>query len=413
MAETLKIASPAMAARPNCRPGSPSSIRSSIASPKCASRERWPRCTAPIGLPCNWPSPRDWPASGPRPPIRHCFRGSGAQIQRADSLRRAGERTLLDGLGGNRQAQASSWLRQALDLYDGASDDAADVAFARSLEHELLERAPYYVRSQRPTAANPSPDAPKPADIAAFLDRLGQLAELLESPDATKLEQVRNLSAELASNADDLDAPWSTANVSLLTGRAAPAGRIGRLEALLASPLADADSRDQLLVGLADADSRQADTYREATIPDLLEIPPPPAPAQWRSALARAELEVALARLAVGSNPAGKKLTAPLDDSLAALRAAVDQLKPDSSLDAAWTAAGQFGTATRDFYRGLPAQIEAAVGPISGISRPRGSRRATDSARPRRANGSPARRARRPAAWPRRSRRPLGYRRLA
>ncbi len=151
----------------------------------------------------------------------------GAQIQRADTLRRAGERTLLDGLGGDRQAQAASWLRQALELYEHAIDDAADVAFARNLEHELLERAPYYVRSQRPTAANPSPDAPKPADIAAFLDRLGQLAVLLESPDATKLEQVRNISAELASNADDLDTPWSAANVSLLTGRAR-AGRTHR-----------------------------------------------------------------------------------------------------------------------------------------------------------------------------------------
>ncbi len=99
-------------------------------------------------------------------------------------------------------------------------------------------------------------------------------------------------------------------------------------------------------------------------------MPPPPAPAQWHSALARAELEVALARLAVGSSAAGKKLTAPLDESLAALRAAVDQLSASSSLDAAWIAAGQFGAATRDFYRGLPAQIEAAVGPTSELADP-------------------------------------------
>ena len=339
-----------------------------------------------------------------------------AAINRADVLRRAGERTLLDGFSGDRQAQAASWLRQALDLYEQASADAADVAFAAQLEHELLERAPVLYSLPAPSHRQSLARRAKPADIAAFFDRLGQLAALLESPDAGKLEQVRNLAGELASNADDLDTPWSSANVSLLTGRAAPAGRVGRLEALLASPLADADSRDQLLAGLADADSRLADTFHEATVSDLLETPPTPAPAQWRAAVGRAELELALARLAVGSAPDGKRLMQPLDDGLAALRAAVDQLTGDSTStkqsDAVWTAASQFGVAMRDFYRSLPTQIEAAVGATSELA-DAAARPARLAALHRAARMARLLDARRAAAWSRRSERPTGHCRVA
>ena len=105
------------------------------------------------------------------------------QVETADRIRLAGERMLLDSLGADRRELAASSLRQALDLYDRAADDAATVGDAVRLENDLLDRATYYVASCRPAAVSPSPDAPVPADVAALLDRLAHLSAALDAPD--------------------------------------------------------------------------------------------------------------------------------------------------------------------------------------------------------------------------------------
>ena len=67
------------------------------------------------------------------------------RVESADRLRLAGERTLLDGIGADRGERGGSLLRQAIDLYQQAADDAAVVGGAMQLQTDLLNRAPYYV----------------------------------------------------------------------------------------------------------------------------------------------------------------------------------------------------------------------------------------------------------------------------
>ncbi len=164
--------------------------------------------------------------------------------------------------------------------------------------------------------------------------------------------------------ADDAEAGWGDANVSQLAGRNAPAGRIGRLEALLATPLPNAEARIQLLQALAAADEQLADSMPPVSVPQTLEPTPVPTAQQWQSTLHRAELEVALARLASGRDPAGQQAIQTLEQAGDSLRAAVARLEQTSdteTVSAAWDATRKFGVATRDFYRGLPPQIETVV----------------------------------------------------
>ena len=49
--------------------------------------------------------------------------------------------------------------------------------------------------------------------------------------------------------ADEAEAGWGDANISQLTGRNAPAGRIGRLEVALGHPIAECGSSDPTLAG--------------------------------------------------------------------------------------------------------------------------------------------------------------------
>jgi hypothetical protein len=286
------------------------------------------------------------------------------QVETADRIRLAGERMLLDSLGADRRELAASSLRQAIDLYDRAADDAAAVGDAVRLENDLLDRAPYYVASCCPAAVGPSRDAPTPADVAALLDRLAHLSAALDAPDPAHIEQLRSLTNELSSMADEAEAGWGDANVSQLTGRNAPAGRIGRLETLLATPLPTAEVRIQLLQALAAADEQLADSMPPVSVPQTLEPTPVPTAQQWQSTLHRAELEVALARLAAGPDTAGRQASGTLEQAGDSLRSAVARLEQASdaeTVSAAWDAVKRFGVATRDFYRGLPPQLETVV----------------------------------------------------
>ena len=117
------------------------------------------------------------------------------RVEEADRLRLAGQRTLQDGIRADRRERGSSLLRQAIDLYQQAADDASTVAGALQLENDLLNRAPYYVDWYNPIVLASSPDTPRPADLLELLGHLSALSAALDSGDPTRLDQVHNLTA--------------------------------------------------------------------------------------------------------------------------------------------------------------------------------------------------------------------------
>ena len=183
--------------------------------------------------------------------------------------------------------------------------------------------------------------------------------------------------------------------VATLASRGTP-GRVGRIEALLSTPLPNAEIRNSLLMALSDADARLAKSYRPAPVPVAIEPAPEITPEQWRQVLARAKLELMLAKLASGGrstdatagdqNSVVAPAVQPLEDAFAALQNAVDAATspatpaaddsaqgPHASadpkaIDAVWSAVGRFGAAVREFDRGLAGQIETTVDANSDLS---------------------------------------------
>lgn len=307
------------------------------------------------------------------------------RVEAADRLRLAGERTLLDGIGANRRQRGSSLLRQAIDSYLQSADDAAVVAGALQLENDLVNRAPYYVAWYDPIMLSPSPDTPRPADLSDLLDRLAALSAALDSGDPARLDEIKNLTAQMTPLVEQIETGLGEITVAALAGRGA-IGRVSRIESLLATPLPNAELRNTLLMALSDADARLAKSYHPALIPGVVEPPPAITPDQWRQVDLRANLELAVARLASGintgsasesdaadANSAEAQAIEPLDEAYAALHAAIDALGASQSNSAAaadevWLAARRFGAAAREFDRSLPGQIETAFEANSDLS---------------------------------------------
>ncbi len=296
----------------------------------------------------------------------------GWRIDGADRLRLEGLRLLIDGLGGDRQVRAAHLLRRAIDLYKQAADEAGDVAGAIELRDDLFNRVPYYIAMCRPTGLTVLEGTPPQAALLQLIARLNDLATAIDPGNPTRLEEVRNRMAELSPLVDHVEAGLSEASVRMLTGRTAPTDQIPRIERLLSTPLPDAELRARLLAALAGAEDRMANDFRPVSIPAKAEPRPEPTPEQWRQVVARGELELALARLAVGGGESGGRTLEPLQTAYAALTkaaAALDATTRDpQSSDSLWTAARQMGNATKDFYRSLPGLVDSAVEQQSGQS---------------------------------------------
>lgn len=318
-----------------------------------------------------------------------------SRVEAADRLRLAGERTLEDGIGADRRERGSSLLRQAIDLYQQAADDASIVAGAMQLRNDLLNRAPYYVEWYNPIVFAPSPDTPRPSDLGELLNHLSSLAAALDSADPTRLDEVHNLTAQMTPLIEQIENGLGDITVAAVSTRGTP-GRLGRIESLLSTPLPNAEIRDSLLVAQSDADARMARGFEPPLVPGAVEPPPDVTPDQWRQVESRASLELALAKIAVGLNSEGAaglanggtgaaksaaaQLVEPLDDAFKGLHSAVAAIGSEQSnstgpseqdgkaAEAVWLAARRFGAAVREFDRALPGQIESAVAANSDLS---------------------------------------------
>ncbi len=321
------------------------------------------------------------------------------RVESADRLRLAGERVLLDGIGADRGERGSALLRQAIDIYTQAADDAAVVGGAMQLQNDLLNRAPYYVAWFEPVVLTPSPDAPRPAELLELLSRLEALSSALDSADPARLDELRNLASQLTPLVEQVESGMGDNTIASLASRG-PIGRVGRIEALLSTPLPSADARSSLLMALSDADGRLAKSYRPVHVPAAIEPPPVITPEQWRQVDARAKLELALAKLAGGkigrdgaadsANPATPRLTEPLEEAYRALHTAVNAIAASSkepvgssnadakstavgdssakAVDNVWLAVRRFGAVAREFDRSLAEQVETVVDANSDLS---------------------------------------------
>ena len=141
------------------------------------------------------------------------------RVESADRLRLAGERVLLDGIGADRGERGSALLRQAIDIYTQAADDAAVVGGAMQLQNDLLNRAPYYVAWFEPVVLTPSPDAPRPAELLELLSRLEALSSALDSADPAQLDEIRNLTSQLTPLVEQVESGMGDNAIASLASR--------------------------------------------------------------------------------------------------------------------------------------------------------------------------------------------------
>ena len=136
-------------------------------------------------------------------------------------------------------------------------------------------------------------------------------------PDPSKLEQVNQLAAELATLADRIESGLAEANIATLTGPTAGPGSGWRIEVLLSSPLLSAELRERLLAAATEADAKLAATFRPAKPESVFEPAPIVTPQRWQAIAERAELEAALARLAGGRQKTEAAALDSLESALA------------------------------------------------------------------------------------------------
>ncbi len=289
-----------------------------------------------------------------------------ARLANADRLQIAAERLLTDSIDSNRQARATALFRQAADQYHDAAEDSNQIATAIHLCHDLFNRAPYYVAWRRNSGWNPARDAPTLDDLTELLRTTGQLDTALKTPDPAKIEQVGKLAAQLAALADRVEAGFDDANLAALTGKSPAAGSGWRIESLLSTPLANADTRARLLAAIADSDARRVASYHSPRMADVDESLPAVGAKQWDAVIERARLELALVQLAAGDDPEGEKMAAPIEQSLAQLIAAHDR----GSGEALYAAARKFGDTLADFFHGLPRRTETIMVQNADLTEP-------------------------------------------
>ena len=221
------------------------------------------------------------------------------RVETADRLRLAGERTLLDGIGADRRERGSSLLRQAIDGYSQAADDSAVVAGSLQLQNDLLNRAPYYVAWYDPIMLAAAPESPRPADLLDLLDHLAALSAALDSGDPARLDQLRNLTTQMTPLVEQIESGLGEIAVAGLSSRGS-VGRVSRIEALLSTPLPNAEIRDSLLVALSDADARLAKSYHPVLVPAVVEPPLQATPDQWRQVECAREIGVGAGAIGCG-----------------------------------------------------------------------------------------------------------------
>lgn len=281
---------------------------------------------------------------------------AAADLDAADALRWEAERELQEAIGADHAAKAAQLLDQAMTRYQTVAEHLDVVANARAMREELLERAPDYLRLH---AIRPRVTADAFAD---FCEQLGTLGDLLASPDAARIAELRETTERLSSLQKSLEAPLAPANITELTNVPAQTGDPRRVTALLETPLLPADPRLKLLSIVARLDGRLIADIKPITGAGY-QLPLADPIAVGDASVVVARWHHALAQLAGLNAVDGDNSEAKIADAFYRLqdaRAKMTMTYPDT-IDEFARRFDAFETLLSDFYAALPRRIADAA----------------------------------------------------
>lgn len=287
------------------------------------------------------------------------------RIEAGDRLRIAGERKLLDRIGRDRQEQAGRLLRQAQYVYREAAADRDIIHSSNRVAHDLLARLPFYLTWFDEAGPEGNGIAPKFGELVQLFELLEQLQLLFEARRPADLAKLKKTAADIDALRSHIELGLGTYMIEELTTLPAAPGDNLRIAGLLATPLADATCRLQLLAGLAVVDGDLASRVHPAKIPRTPQLPRTMTGRDWKFLAEQAELQSRLVHVASPQGSGQSALAQQVrsaDEELAELTATrLTSSNATTGDDDLWLAYRTLGSAVEHFWRELPTLAEAAV----------------------------------------------------
>ena len=300
-----------------------------------------------------------------------CAAWIGPEFEEAERLRKAGERTLLDGIGHDREAVGMKWLEQAWSKYQRAARNVKAICRARELGDLITERLPQYVRWHNES----SPDArgaPRGIDVRRLVDDLIQLVTLLDEPDSSQLIEIQGLTSRLSSQRETLEAGLDSSSIRALTAPPSMPGDHLQIEALLNTTLPSQPVRLTLLQTLIEVDRRNVAQFDSPRVFPTSTPDHPLTSTDWEWPARTMELELAIPRLGKINSPnlqpevdALERTWLEFQNALVKSKKTEASIAPDDSL---WDTHRQFSSGLRRFHRVWPSSLASIVQASSGLS---------------------------------------------
>lgn len=187
----------------------------------------------------------------------------GSDFKAAEELRKAGERTLLDQIGKDRERESKKYFHQALLKYQRVTSVLQDVLQAHRLCDQLTRRVPHYVQwhyemSRRTTHAS------RISDLFQLTEDLKSLVAILERPGPDGLVKLNSLYTKLIRLQGKVEVGLEPGSFNEPKQRPAEPGDQFPLEALLTTPLPTQSGRLTLLKTLDEVDRRNLSHFKHA-----------------------------------------------------------------------------------------------------------------------------------------------------
>jgi Carboxypeptidase regulatory-like domain len=187
----------------------------------------------------------------------------GPDFKAAEEYRKAGERTLLDQIGKDRERESKKYFHQAILKYQKVTSGLQDVLRAHRLCDQLTRRVPHYVRwhyemSRRNTYAS------RISDLFRLTDDLKLLVAILEQPKPNGLAKMNSLCTKLIRLQEKVELGLEPGSFKEPKQRPAEPGDQFPLEALLTTPLPTKSGRLTLLKTLVEVDRRNLSHFKQA-----------------------------------------------------------------------------------------------------------------------------------------------------
>jgi len=292
----------------------------------------------------------------------------GDELNEADAARWEGERELLDAIGGDHAVRARRLLEQSLAQYRAVASRLEIVVQARQLERDLFAKTPNYLRLAAAPRANANDATMAQEVFAAHCELLGRLSELLITPDAARVEELRDVSARLLELRVKLEAPFDSGQVAELASPPPKVGEPARIAALLDTAILPADARMRLLSIASRLEGRLVSDLKPVRNAKNFRAPLPDPAATARQVTGVAKLHWAMSRLSTLDHADGRQDEERVEAAYMELQKAAAEADRVADFAAQQDA---FQMALSEFAAALPRRIaeianaNADLGPVS------------------------------------------------